>query len=115
MTLDELRNELASSRKSFDDEANLRKDPNITLERLHALYEKLDAAERRMADQVFTEWAISEEEDVRFDALALINDFKIKMAIPELHKLATRLASSNSPGAPYELKKVHRIIVELRP
>ncbi len=46
-----------------------------------------------MADQVLAEWALSEDEKVRFDGLALIDDFPIATAIPALQKLAKRLAS----------------------
>jgi hypothetical protein len=73
------------------------------------LYRKFDAEERRMADQVLTEWVLSEDENVRFDALALIDDFKIARAVPALKALAGRLASSRAPGAPHELQKLDRI------
>jgi len=66
-----------------------------------------------MADQVLTEWVLSKDEGVRFDALALIDDFKILKAIPALQKLATRLVSSSAPSAPYELQKVDRVIGDL--
>jgi len=63
-----------------------------------------------MADQVLAEWVLAEDEKVRFDALALIADFKIGSAVPALRTLARRLAWSPAPGAPYELKKVDRIL-----
>ena len=113
MTLDKFRIEMASYRLSADGEAELLKNPYVTLERLHSLYRKCDDAERLMADQVLSEWALSEDEGIRFDALALIDDLKIQTAVPALHKLATRLALSATPSAPYELKKIHRIIAGL--
>jgi len=63
-----------------------------------------------MADLVLTEWVQSEDENVRFDALALIDGFRIAKAMPALRALAGRLASSDAPGAPYELQKVDRIL-----
>ena len=66
-----------------------------------------------MADQVLAEWALSDDEALRFDALALIDDFKIANEIPVLQKLANRLASSSAPGALYELQKVDRILKDL--
>ena len=113
MTLDEFRLEMTSYRRSADDDAKSLKDPYVTLEKLRALYGKFDDVERRMADQVLSEWALSEDEGLRFDALALIDDLKIDTAVPVLHKLATRLSSSKAPSAPYDLKKVHRIIAGL--
>lgn len=113
MNLDEFRQQMTSYRHSVDEEAKTLKDSYLALDRLHALYRKFDSAERAMADKILAEWALSDDEAVRFDALALIDDFKIAGAAPALKKLATRLASSSAPGAPYELQKVDRIIVDL--
>ena len=113
MTLDEFRVEMASYRRSADDDAKSLKDPYVTLEKLRGLYEKFDDGERRMADQVLIEWALSEDEELRFDGLALIDELKIATAVAALYELATRLASSTEVSAPYELKKVHRIIAGL--
>ena len=113
MTLDEFRLEMMLYRQSADEESKSRKDPYIALERLRTLYEKFGETERQMADNVLSEWALSEDEQLRFDALALINDFKIVSATPDLQMLAIRLASDTAPSAPYELRKVQRIIAEL--
>jgi hypothetical protein len=113
MTLDEFRVEMASYRRAADDDAETTKDPYITIERLHALYMKFDESKRQMADEVLSEWALSQDEKLRFDALALIDELKLDTALPALHKLAARLASSAEPSAPYELKKVQRIVTGL--
>lgn len=113
MTLDEFRLKMAAYRQSADDDAKSLKDPYITLENLRALYGKFDDAERSMADNIFGEWVLSEDEGVRFDAIALIDELKIKTTVPMLHQLAARLAASTAPSAPYELKKVHRVIAGL--
>ena len=113
MTLNEFRLEMASYRRSVDDEAKSLKSPYVALEKLRALYDKFDDAERLMADEVLSEWVLSDDEGVRFDALALIDELKIKMAAPALNELVTRLASSGTPSAPYELKKVLRILALL--
>lgn len=114
MTPDEFRYEMVLYRQSADDEAKALKNSYFVHERLSALYGKFDEAERQMADEVLGEWALSEDERVRFDALALIDELKIKSAIPALQRLAARLADSTMPGAPYELKKVTRIITGFR-
>ena len=62
-----------------------------------------------MADQMLAEWALSEDENIRFDALALIDEFKIVSVTPALQKLASRLASSKAPGAAHEMSKIKRI------
>jgi hypothetical protein len=114
MTLNEFRLEMESYRRSVDGEARVLKDPEIALEQLRTLYEKFDSAERQMADQVLAEWALSEDQRLRFDGLALIYDFKVYTAIPALRELAKRLTSSVAPSAPYELKKIERILVRLK-
>jgi hypothetical protein len=113
MNLQQFRQEMESYRRSVDEEARALKDSYLALDRLHALYRRFDAAERRMADQVLTEWALSDDEGLRFDALALIDDFKVEAATGALKSLAGRLASSTAPGAPYELQKVDRILRDL--
>jgi cysteinyl-tRNA synthetase len=115
MKLVEFRLQMESYRREVDEEAMSLKDSYLALDRLHSLYQKFDAEERTMADQVLTEWVLSEDEKTRFDALALIDDFKIASAISALEKLAERLATSSAPGAPYELQKVRRIVGSLSP
>lgn len=113
MTLEQFRREMEQYRRVVDEEAEANKDSYLALDRLHALYRKFDPQERAMADQILAEWALHSDEKIRFDALALIDDFKVQTAIPALHELAGRLASSDEPGAPYELRKVNRLIDEL--
>lgn len=113
MKLDEFRRQMESYRRAADEEAASLKDSYVALDRLHTLYRKFDSEEQKIADQVLAEWALSADEKLRFDALALIDDFKVASAAPALRQLANRLASSDAPGAPYELKKVNRIIEDL--
>lgn len=89
------------------------KDSYLALDRLHAVYRACDAEERAMADQILGEWALSDDEQFRFDALTLIDDFQIRTAVPVLRELVARLASTSTPGAPYEQQKVNRIIRDL--
>jgi hypothetical protein len=113
MKLDAFRSEMESYRRAVDEEASLLKDSYLTLDRMHALYRDFEPEDRAMADQVLAEWALSEDEKVRFEALALIDDFKIASALPALRELSRRLATSETPGAPYELKKIERITAGL--
>lgn len=110
MNLDGFRQQMESYRCSVDEEARALKDSYIALDWLHTLYRNLDSEERAMADQVLTEWVLSNDEGLRFDAMALIDEFKITTAAPALQDLSRRLVSIDSPGAPYELQKVDRIL-----
>jgi hypothetical protein len=77
---------------------------------LYQRYAELSPSDRAEVDQLLAESLLSEDANVRFDALALIAEFHIASALPELRVLAKRLPRSKSPGAPYELAKVQRII-----
>ena len=110
MMLDEFRREMTAYRNSVNDEARSQKEPIFTLERLYALYNKFDQSEREMADVVIADWLSSTDGGFRFDAIAMIREFKIVSAIPALGKLAARLATSLGPSAPYEFVKVSGLI-----
>jgi len=110
MNLDEFRIEMEASRRVAEEEASAARYSQLALNRLCELYERFDAEERVMADQVIAEWASSEDENVRFDALALIDRYRIARAAATLEKLAVRLASSSALGASDELEKVNRIL-----
>jgi hypothetical protein len=113
MNIDEIRKEMWAYRQSADRDANALKESNLAWEWLRDLYRKFDAEERKLADQVLAEWALSDDENVRYDALVLIGDFKIVSALPALRDLAARLRLSKTPGAPYELRKVDSVVREL--
>jgi hypothetical protein len=109
MTYHEFRESMETFRRRADVEAAAQKDPQLALDQLHELYAKLDASERGMANRVLVEWCLSTDEGMRFDALAIIDDFRVSDAAPALRELANRLRKSNEPGAPYELQKANRI------
>ena len=113
MTIDEFRVEMNLYRASVDEEARSLKEPYIGLERLLALYDSFDEPECAMADLVIREWVLSEDESVRWDAIALIEERKLQAAAPQLRLLATRLGSSRTPGSPFERKKVIRLLADL--
>ncbi len=113
MTLEGFRAQMEAYREAVDEEAKALRDSYFALERLHAVYRSFDSDEQAMAHQVLMQWALSDDEGVRFDALALIDDFKIAEAVPALQELTGRLVSSRAPGAPFELQKVNRILGSL--
>ncbi|HEY3555468.1 MAG TPA: hypothetical protein VGL67_10230 [Casimicrobiaceae bacterium] len=113
MTYEEFRAEMESYRRDADAEASARKDSQLVLDRLHSLYRRLNASEQAMANRVLAEWTLSADEGMRFDALALIDEFKIEEARSALDILAHRLGKSKAPGAPYELEKVKRIAANI--
>ena len=113
MNLDEFRGEMDAYWHSVNEEAESKKDPYVVLDRLRRLYGKFDADERRMADQVMSEWLFDDINDRGDFALSLVRDLKVVTAIPALLELATRLPSNSEPGAPFHLKQVKEVIEEL--
>src|SRR5262245_18867586 len=110
MNVDEFRKEMWAYRQAADRDAIALENSNLAWEWLREFYWSLEADRRMLADQVLTEWLLSDDESVRYDALVLIDDFRIAAALPGLHEAAGRLRRSESPGAPFELKKVDRIV-----
>jgi len=110
MNLEKFREEMELYWRAIDEEAKELKESYLALDRLRARYQMFDSVDRSMADQVLAEWVLSDDEGMRFDALALVDEFKIVSATPALRKLRRRLTSSSAPGAPYELQKVDRIL-----
>jgi hypothetical protein len=100
-------------RQSADRDANALKESNLAWEWLRNLYCKLDSDERGLANQVLIEWVLSTDENVRYDALVVIDEFRIADALSAIQELAARLRLSNAPGAPYELKKVDLLLRKL--
>ncbi len=114
MTPEECRRELNRRWAELDHGAMARKNSPGALFELMKLYERLDADERTMADQTITEWIQSPNVRKRFDALALVDRFRIQAAVPQLKALEMELEDRTDPEAPYELTKVRRILERLQ-
>lgn len=113
MKIADVRFELEECRRRADQEARALRDPSFTLDRLHSLYRQLDNEQQALADRVLADWVVSDDETVRFDGLALVEDFSVVLALPALRALASRLGTSTAVSAPYELIKVNRVIDSL--
>lgn len=65
-------------------------------------------------NKILIEELSSPNEAARFDALAIIGEFRVPAALPALRLLSARLQHESSPGAPFEVAKVNRIIDRLK-
>ena len=86
------------------------KDSPSAIPALYAAYRAVGERDRPMVDAVIAEAVESDDETERFDALALVREFRIQVAKPHLERLAERLKTSDSPGASWEREKVDRIL-----
>lgn len=94
-------------------QATANKMPQDALLHSAARYRQLSEEDRPIIDALLLEQVLSLNEDDRFLALAIIEDFKIASAVPALRRLAEWLESEDWPGAPYEWAKVNRLIARL--
>jgi hypothetical protein len=101
-------------RERIDREARERRDSQSALFELFDLYDRLAGEDQKQIDQLMADWVVSDEEDLRFDALALIREKRITTAIPALQTLLVMLLGSRTASAPYEADKVRSIIKSLR-
>lgn len=109
MNLDVMRSNMNRYRELVSKEALHLKLSSMVLEKLNSFYRQLPSNQVPLADLVLSEWVLSDDEGVRFDALFLIDCFSITAAEPALNELSKRLMLSDEPGAPYERQKVIRI------
>lgn len=91
------------------------KESQDALRVLSVRYSALSPEDRLVVDELLAELLASGDETMRFDALALIRQFKITSALPALRRLAGWLEGQTWPGAPYEWAKVNRVIGALAP
>jgi hypothetical protein len=89
------------------------KDSQAAVLLLAELYRRLSDEERPVVNKLLADALVSDEEWKRFDALALISEFRVRSARPKLDELATRLEISLAPGAQFELRKVRQIIAKV--
>jgi uncharacterized protein HemX len=101
-------------RERVDREAREQKMSQAAILELSRQYRLVRVGERKEVDELVAEWVLSDDENKRFDALALISEHRIKSATPALHRLAERLKTAADPSAPYELAKVNRILGKLK-
>jgi hypothetical protein len=108
MTLDEFRRHFEAERHRVF--VGTDKEPMFGLFALFDVYRQLDEPNQTLANQVISEWSLSHDELLRYDAIALIREFNITMALPVLEQLVARLAGERTVGAPFESEKVKEVI-----
>jgi hypothetical protein len=98
----------------FDAEAQARKFSHEAVLRLADYYRRLDDEDKRVVDETLASWVLEGDERRRFDALALIDEFRIRSARPALEADLAQLADAAGPSVPTDRAKLERIIAGLR-
>src|SRR5262245_48927822 len=94
-------------------ESRAAKDSQSVVVELDQAYRRLQPAERTVVDEILSGWLASDDEALRFDAIALIRQNRIRSSVPALEQLAHELETHSAAGAPYERAKVLRTIEAL--
>lgn len=109
------------SRRDFEDlwerldaEAQAAKFSHEAVLRLADYYRHLDDDDRRVVNETLASWVLEGDERRRFDALALIDEFRIRSALPALEADLARLTGAVGPSVPTDRAKLERIIADLR-
>jgi len=87
------------------------KEAEGALPQLYQAYEALSDSDRPLVDELVADTLDTDDQGLRFDALALIRRFHIGNAMPQLKRLAQRLSQTGPEQ--FERRKVLRIIDEL--
>lgn len=101
-------------RNAMSREALAAKSSQVALGALLDAYRNFDALDKRVVDEWMAQALLTDDEVARFDALAMIREFGVRSALPQLRTLASRLEVDDSPAAPYEWAKVNRLIAALQ-
>ena len=86
--------------------------PSVVLD-LIELYRTLSSEQRNDIDALLAEQLNSDDATIRFDSMAVIQEFKIRSAVPGLVELTVRLEGQAGPQARNELAKTRALIDEL--
>jgi|ERR1700688_3089806 len=86
------------------------KNPMGATVELISYYRTLTPGARTLADAEIVDWLLSENGDRRFDAMALVREFRITGAVQNLITLAQDLRGRAGPEARYELEKAEQIL-----
>ena len=88
----------------------------VAVERPTPVDEHLSVGELRqqVVDRILTSWVLNGDARRRFDALALIDEFGIRSALPVLQSALTRLEDAAGPSVRTDRAKLERIIAGLK-
>ena len=113
MNPDEFKKLLEQKWEDIIEDAVLSKHAPMALVNLIKSYKNLDADQKLLADQIIAKWVISKDAGKRFGALALIEEFNILAALPQLRLLEAELKNQTGPVARDEIETVRRKIKKL--
>lgn len=110
---DEWRRVMLDWWREIDARALASKDSQSATLQLIERYRCVGSDAQAIAAVVIGEWALSTNSRQRFDALAVIEEFGLASAVPQLRELQSRLANVSGPEALFECAKVRKLLALL--
>jgi hypothetical protein len=98
----------------LDEEAQAAKFSHGATMRLTEYYKTLAPQDRLVVDDTLVSWVGGGDSRRRFDALALIDEFEIRSALPALETELERLSHATGPSVPTDRAKLERLIARLQ-
>jgi hypothetical protein len=86
-------------RASLTTQGDEMRDPYWALRRLEDVYRNSEGSEREALNEAICRWLDSDEQGKWYDAVWLIDEFKITEAVPALERLLRRLEKRSGPAA----------------
>ena len=106
VTFEKFRQGMLAVWREADEEACELQDREIARRRIRQQIRGLDADLRTMAERVLAEWALTDDPDLRSDAVVLIRDLGTRRAMPAQHAPTDGPNPNDDQAAPVEPKRV---------
>lgn len=94
----------------IDSAARESKNSQSALFELSLKFRSLTEENKKSVTKILIQWIESEDAGRRFDAIALVSEYKLSSARTALKLLCNRLDKDKSPGAKYEKKKIITVL-----
>lgn len=115
MNQDEWRKTIGDWWSEIDAQALASKDSQAATLLLLERFRELNEDTMPVAAAVLGEWVLSTNSRQRFDALAVVQEFRLVSAVSQLRELESRLSVIAGPEALFEAKKVRALLALLTP
>lgn len=96
------------------DLARKSKNPMLAFSAMCEMYESLTKTEREEINLLLKEWIVSPNPDERFTALALVESYSIKEAIPAMKDRIEMLKNCKIPEDPQGYNEREKILKKLK-
>jgi hypothetical protein len=114
MKTTDTRNRWLDTYRQLTDAAEAFRDSQSVAFGLLDAYDQLSSSEKNDVHEVLAEWLMSDDNKLRYDAEFVTSQRIIVEMVPAVEKAIQRMNESSGPEAEYEVKKLRRILNELR-